>query len=169
MTYKPNINSHPSKVFSMVTSHPSKVFSMIGYDITITNTLNLTKQTTPEQPLQFQEMTLLVIYSTIKWFSLQCSRWCTWKNWSHAQSKSLFTGHLHPPYPQGKQFKPNRPNAKAMYEHATTLPATLAFSSKQINMETTSSRTSTKSTKILRTQPFRSNTFKNNNPTTWFR
>ncbi len=43
-----------------------------------------------------------------------------------------------PAIPQRKQFKPNRPNAKAMYERATTLPAPIPYwhlpsSSKQIS------------------------------------
>ena len=32
-------------------------------------------------------------------------------------------GTIPPPIPPRKQFKPNRPNAKAMYERATSLPA----------------------------------------------
>ena len=32
-----------------------------------------------------------------------------------------------PAIPSRKQFKPNRPNAKAMYDHATTLPAPIGI------------------------------------------
>jgi hypothetical protein len=48
--------------------------------------------------------------------------------------------------PPRKQFKPNRPNAKAMYDHATTLPAPIGIfieADSRSKMETTTIRQST--------------------------
>jgi hypothetical protein len=80
-----------------------------------TNSIN---QTTPEQPLQFQEMTSLVIFST---------------STTHNQmilTPVAMSKPFPPPIHPCKQFKPNtRPdaNAKAMYERATTLSAPIGI------------------------------------------
>ena len=55
---------------------------------------------------------------------------------AHGRIGPMFRQQLYgtppPDIPPRKQFKPNRPNAKAMYDRATTLPAPIgAFSSKQ--------------------------------------
>jgi hypothetical protein len=88
VSYKPNIDCLPSNVFSMIgydititnatpplpTNHdpPSSLDCITNYtanaDLSLQdmNGINLTNQITAEQLLRFQEMTSLVIFSTIK-------------------------------------------------------------------------------------------------------
>jgi hypothetical protein len=147
VSYKPNIDCHPSKVFSM-----------IGYNITITNTTPLL----PTNQYPPSSLDCITNYTASADLSLQDharnklnqtnNRRTTppisgddvignlLQNQmiltpvaidAHGQIGPMVRQNLYgippPAIPPRKQFKPNRPNAKAMYERATTLPAPIGI------------------------------------------
>jgi hypothetical protein len=110
-------------------------------------------------------MTSLAISSTTKWSSILTPIAIDGHGRIGPMLRQNLYGTSPPPIPPQIQFKPNRPNAKAMYKWATTLPAPIGIFI-EAEMETTPGRTSTTKTKILRTQSFSSHTINSNNPTT---
>ena len=156
-SYKPNIECHPSNVFSI-----------IGYDIAITNvTTPLPLPTNQDPPssldcitnytanadlsLQYHELNKLDRPNNRRTIPpISGDDIIVIGNLLHNQmilTPIAIDGHGRiglmlrqnlygtppPPILSQKQFIPNRPNAKAMYERATTLPAPIGISSKQIN------------------------------------
>jgi hypothetical protein len=147
VSYKPNIDCHPSNVFSMV-----------GYDIKITNA-------TPPPPSNHippSSIDCITNYTANADLSLQdheqnklnrsnnrrltppISGDDVIGNLLHNQmiltpiaidahgrvgpmTRQNFYGTPPPAIPTCKQFKPNRPNAKTMYDRATTLPAPIGI------------------------------------------
>ena len=95
---------------------------------------------------------------------------------AHGRIGPMFWQHLYgtppPDIPPRKQFKPNRPDAKAMYDRATTLPAPIGIfieADQRWKLLQSDSPQSTPQSKILRTQPLCPNNFHNHNPTTRIR